>query len=87
MAAFHPARTAGYDKVAQVVEDADGSLWVGYRDAYGITPSDVSGRADGEVKMESSRRPTVCVPTKRCSSSSTARLAVGGNGSRRGRVR
>ena len=26
-----------YDKVAQVAEDTDGSLWVGYRDAYGIT--------------------------------------------------
>ncbi len=26
-----------YDKVAQVIEDPDGSLWIGYRDAYGIT--------------------------------------------------
>ena len=26
-----------YDKVAQVMQDPDGSLWVGYRDAYGIT--------------------------------------------------
>jgi signal transduction histidine kinase/CheY-like chemotaxis protein/streptogramin lyase len=26
-----------YDKIAQVIEDPDGSLWVGYRDAYGIT--------------------------------------------------
>ncbi len=26
-----------YGKVAQVLEDPDGSLWIGYRDAYGVT--------------------------------------------------
>jgi signal transduction histidine kinase/ligand-binding sensor domain-containing protein/CheY-like chemotaxis protein len=40
-----------YDKVAQVVEDPDGSFWIGYRDAYGVTHLTFS---DGEaVKMES----------------------------------
>jgi signal transduction histidine kinase/ligand-binding sensor domain-containing protein/CheY-like chemotaxis protein len=41
-----------YDKVAQVVEDTDGSLWLGYRDAYGITHLTFSGEKD-EVKIES----------------------------------
>jgi signal transduction histidine kinase/ActR/RegA family two-component response regulator/streptogramin lyase len=39
-----------YDKIAQVVRDPDGSLWVGYRDAYGITHVTFPGK---EVKMES----------------------------------
>jgi signal transduction histidine kinase/ligand-binding sensor domain-containing protein/ActR/RegA family two-component response regulator len=41
-----------YDKVAQVVEDTDGSLWVGYRDAYGITHLTFPNGGDA-VKMES----------------------------------
>ncbi|HEV1283840.1 MAG TPA: two-component regulator propeller domain-containing protein, partial [Bryobacteraceae bacterium] len=39
------------DKVAQVVEDTDGSLWVGYRDAYGLTHLTFPG--GDAVKMES----------------------------------
>jgi signal transduction histidine kinase/ligand-binding sensor domain-containing protein len=39
------------DKVAQVIEDTDGSLWIGYRDAYGITHLTFSG--GDAVKMES----------------------------------
>ena len=42
-----------YEKVAQVVEDPDGSLWVGYRDAYGLTHFTFSDREKaGEAKLE-----------------------------------
>ncbi len=42
------------DKVAQVVEDPDRSLWIGYRDAYGITHLTFPGGDQmGDVKMES----------------------------------
>jgi signal transduction histidine kinase/streptogramin lyase len=43
-----------YDKIAQVIEDPDGSLWIGYRDAYGITHFILSeGEQTGGVKVES----------------------------------
>jgi signal transduction histidine kinase/streptogramin lyase len=41
-----------YDKIAQVIEDPDGSLWIGYRDAYGITHFILSEET-GRVKVES----------------------------------
>jgi signal transduction histidine kinase/CheY-like chemotaxis protein/streptogramin lyase len=42
------------DKIAQVIEDPDGSLWVGYRDAYGITHLTLpEGEQTGKVKVES----------------------------------
>jgi signal transduction histidine kinase/CheY-like chemotaxis protein/streptogramin lyase len=42
-----------YTKIAQVVEDPDRSLWIGYRDAYGITHLTFpSGDKMGEVKVE-----------------------------------
>ena len=40
------------DKIAQVVEDADGSFWIGYRDAYGISHLMFTGQGDA-VKIES----------------------------------
>ena len=40
------------DKIAQVVEDADGTLWIGYRDAYGVSHLTFTGQGDG-VKIES----------------------------------
>jgi signal transduction histidine kinase/CheY-like chemotaxis protein/streptogramin lyase len=40
------------DKIAQVMEDADGSVWVGYRDAYGITHITFPADGQGEIKME-----------------------------------
>jgi signal transduction histidine kinase/ligand-binding sensor domain-containing protein len=43
-----------YDKIAQVIEDQDGSLWIGYRDAYGITHLTFpSGSQAGDAKIES----------------------------------
>ncbi len=43
-----------YDKIAQVVEDPDGSLWIGYRDAYGITHLILSeGGQAGKARVES----------------------------------
>jgi signal transduction histidine kinase/CheY-like chemotaxis protein/streptogramin lyase len=47
------------DKVAQVLEDSDRSLWIGYRDAYGITHLTYPGAFPGvnqmgDVKVESS---------------------------------
>ncbi|HVP00571.1 MAG TPA: two-component regulator propeller domain-containing protein [Bryobacteraceae bacterium] len=42
------------DKIAQVLEDPDGSLWVGYRDAYGITHGTLpAGHPAGGWKLES----------------------------------
>jgi signal transduction histidine kinase/CheY-like chemotaxis protein/streptogramin lyase len=40
-----------YDKIAQVIEDPDGSLWVGYRDAYGVTHLTFP-KGDDRVRME-----------------------------------
>ena len=42
-----------YDKVAQVQEDPDGSLWIGYREAYGITHLTFPGGEQAGVKSES----------------------------------
>jgi signal transduction histidine kinase/ligand-binding sensor domain-containing protein/ActR/RegA family two-component response regulator len=43
-----------YDKIAQVIEDPDGSLWIGYRDAYGITHVKFpGGERNDELKLES----------------------------------
>jgi signal transduction histidine kinase/ligand-binding sensor domain-containing protein len=42
-----------YEKVAQVVEDSDGSIWIGYRDAYGITHITFPGGEEAAVKVES----------------------------------
>src|SRR5487761_2049936 len=39
------------DKVAQVLEDPDGSVWVGYRDAYGVTHMTFSS-SGGVLKIE-----------------------------------
>lgn len=42
------------DKVAQVVEDPDGSIWIGYRDAYGITHLSFPGGGNADrAKIES----------------------------------
>jgi len=44
-----------YEKVAQVAEDSDRSLWIGYRDAFGLTHLTFPGGDQmGEVKVESS---------------------------------
>ncbi len=44
-----------FAKVAQVVEDSDRSLWIGYRDAYGITHLTFpTGDPMGDVKVEAS---------------------------------
>jgi signal transduction histidine kinase/CheY-like chemotaxis protein/streptogramin lyase len=51
---FTTADGLAYDKIAQVIEDPDGSLWLGYRDAYGITHLILSeGGSTGKVKVES----------------------------------
>jgi signal transduction histidine kinase/ligand-binding sensor domain-containing protein/CheY-like chemotaxis protein len=42
-----------YDKIAQVAEDPDGSLWIGYRDAYGITHLTFPEGRASEAKLES----------------------------------
>jgi len=42
-----------YDRVGQVMEDTDGSVWIGYRDAYGITHLTFPSGEAGEAKMES----------------------------------
>jgi len=47
---FTTGNGLSYDKIAQVIEDPDGSLWLGYRDAYGITHLILS---EGKVKVES----------------------------------
>lgn len=42
------------DKVAQVIEDPDGSFWIGYRDAYGLTHLTFPGGPQtDDVKIES----------------------------------
>jgi signal transduction histidine kinase/ligand-binding sensor domain-containing protein/CheY-like chemotaxis protein len=39
-----------YDKISQVTQDPDGSLWIGYRDAYGLTHLTFP---NGKAKVES----------------------------------
>ncbi len=40
------------DMVGEVAEDPDGSIWIGYRDAYGLTHLTFPGSAPGPLQLE-----------------------------------